>query len=273
MNTARVAFIQGIGFWSSRLPGWDVAAPALRGSASVPLEASRRPVPALLPATERRRAPDTVAVALEVASRACESAAVDPATLASVFASTHGDLAISDYMCETLATNPTLTSPTRFHNSVHNAAAGYWTIAAGCYAPYTAVTAHAHTFGEGLLEALTQVAADGAPVLYVAYDIEARGPMATMAPSRGLLGAALVLAPAASPRSAARLAWRTCPGHESEATAARPGNLAAVEGNAMAHCLPLFECLAQGSGSLRLSLSPQLLLEITVSPGTEGVRT
>ena len=40
-----------------------------------------------------------------------------------MFTSTHGDLAITDYMCQTLATAPSEISPTKFHNSVHNAAA------------------------------------------------------------------------------------------------------------------------------------------------------
>ena len=70
-------------------------------------------------------------MALEVSLAACRAAGCDPATLPSVFASTHGDLAITDYMCETLATDPTAVSPTKFHNSVHNAAAGYWTIGYG----------------------------------------------------------------------------------------------------------------------------------------------
>ena len=65
--------------------------------------------------TERRRAPDSVAVALEVAARACEQAELDPTTLCSVFASTHGDLVVTDSVCETLAKTPLLTSPTKFH--------------------------------------------------------------------------------------------------------------------------------------------------------------
>ena len=183
------AYVNGVSFWAPRLPGWQVAAPVLRGEAAAPLQPATRPVPTLLGPTERRRAPDTVAIALEVASRACESAGVDPKTLPSIFASTHGDLAISDYMSETLARTPTLISPIRFHNSVHNAAAGYWTIGTGCYEPYTALTAYEDTFGEGLLEALTQAACGDRATLLVAYDIEARGPLATMVSSRGLLGA------------------------------------------------------------------------------------
>ncbi|MEJ0008028.1 MAG: beta-ketoacyl synthase chain length factor [Steroidobacteraceae bacterium] len=93
-----------------------------------PTDASR-PQPSLLPPNERRRAPDTVAVALEVAQAACLNAGRDPAQLPTVFASTYGDLAITDYMCSTLARAPLTLSPTRFHNSVHNAASGYWSIA------------------------------------------------------------------------------------------------------------------------------------------------
>ncbi len=46
------------------------------------------------------------------------------ADLPCVFVSAHGDLSINDYACSTLATDPSVLSPTRFHNSVHNAAGG-----------------------------------------------------------------------------------------------------------------------------------------------------
>lgn len=262
--TIRSAWIDGIALWAPRLPGWDEAAAILRGDRDPPAEPARRPSPSLLPPTERRRAPDTVAVSMEVAARACESAGIEPAHTASVFASTHGDLAISDYMCDTLAKSPTLTSPTKFHNSVHNAAAGYWTIATGCYEPYTAVSAFQHTFGQGLLEALVQAETSGAPVLFVAYDIEARGPMATVVSSRGLLGAALVVSPRASARSQAALAWEVV-ASPAPATRARPASLALAGDNEMAACLPVFESLAAGDGLVDASLGTGLLLRLGVS--------
>ena len=271
-GTARTVFINGISFWAPQLPGWDVAAAVLRGSAQVPTVAQKRPSPELLPPAERRRAPDTVAVAAEVAMRACTAAAVDPAGLASVFSSVHGDLAITDYMCETLARTPLLVSPTRFHNSVHNAAAGYWCIATGCHAPYITVSAFGHSFAMGLLEAFAQIASDGVPVLYVAYDIEACGPLAAMAPSRGLLGAGLVLAPERSARTVARLTWSVRPGDGSAAArprAARPGF---PDDNAMSHCLPLFETLAGGGGPVTFTLGPRLLLELAVQTAQTQVR-
>jgi len=260
----RSAWVDGIALWAPRLPGWDEAAAILRGEREAPPDPARRPSPSLLPPTERRRAPDTVAVSMEVAARACEAAGVDPAQTASVFASTHGDLAISDYMCDTLAKTPALTSPTKFHNSVHNAAAGYWTIATGCYEPYTAISAFGHTFGNGLLEALVQAETSGAPVLYVAYDIEAKGPMASVVPSRGMLGAALVISPVATPRTQAALAWEVV--HSpAPASAPRTASLALTGVNDMTPCLPLYEALAAGDGTVGLSLGPGLLLRLGVS--------
>lgn len=255
------AFVDGIAFWAPRVPGWTVARPVLRGEAEAQVQPAPRPAPGILAPTERRRAPDTVAIALEVAMRACESAGADPRELASVFACTEGDTTISDYMSETLARTPTLISPTRFHNSVHNAAAGYWSIGTGCVQPYTSISSHRDTFGEGLLETLAQVESTGRATLLVAYDIESRGPLATVAPSKGIVGAGVVLAPGAGARSVARIRWRTTPG--TARTLSLPRNAELVAGNAMAHCLPFFEALAvEQDRTVLLGLSPSMSLEI-----------
>jgi Beta-ketoacyl synthase, N-terminal domain len=262
-------FIEGIALWAPLLPGWDAARAILRGEAQpAAAEAARvtRPAPAVLAPTERRRAPDSVAVALEVASAACESSGRAPSALPSVFASTFGDTGVSDYLCGQLARAPLETSPTKFHNSVHNAAAGYWAIATGCPEPYTAITAHRHTFGAGLALASTHALVDETAILYVAYDIETPGPLATMAPSRGVLGAALVLAPAPSPRTLAHLDLRVAQG-EVRATQPRAANAALAEGNAMASCLALFEALADTVGrEVVLTLAPRLALRLEVAP-------
>jgi hypothetical protein len=262
--TAHTAWIDGIALWAPRMPGWEEASAILRGEQAPPAEPARRPSPALLPPTERRRAPDTVAISMEVAARACEAAGVVPAHTASVFASTHGDLAISDYMCDTLAKTPTLTSPTKFHNSVHNAAAGYWTIATGCYEPYTALSAFGYTFAQGLLEVLVQAETSGAPVLYVAYDIEAKGPMTTVVSSRSMLGAALVISPALSARTQAALVWEVV-ASPAPTSQPRAASVSLAGENDMAQCLPLYEALADGDGTVGLSLAPGLLLRLGVS--------
>ncbi|MDR0184348.1 beta-ketoacyl synthase chain length factor [Lysobacter arvi] len=254
------ARIDGIGFWTRGLPSWT-AAREFATDGTQPGDAPARPSPQLLPPNERRRAPETVAIALEVALAACEAAAREPASLPSVFASTHGELAITDYMCTTLAADPRALSPTRFHNSVHNAAAGYWTIGTGAMQPANAISAYTATFAQGLLEALTQLHHACDAVLLVAYDGQSTGPLAKMAPSEGLLGGALVLSrDGAGPRLAATLV----------PASTRPpasGPLARFASrNAMAPMLPLFDVLARGEGTAALPAGAAHDLLVEVNP-------
>lgn len=256
------ARVDGIGFWATGRPGW----PSWSGSADVAASpaAPARPVASVLGPTERRRAPDSVALAIDVAAQACRAAGRDPAQLRSVFASMHGDLSITDYMCTTLARDPAGLSPTRFHNSVHNAAAGYWTIGTGCHEPYTAIAAGECTAGEGLLEALIQVSCERKPVLYVAYDIEARGPLVAVSPSEGMLGLALVLGPMDDPPSNRLIEWNVVAGRSP--TPIRTATGAGYRRNAMSPVVPLIEALADPSaGTVCLGLSSTLSLELQVA--------
>ncbi|HTV77093.1 MAG TPA: beta-ketoacyl synthase chain length factor [Steroidobacteraceae bacterium] len=237
---------------------------AVAGFAAWNPRAAERPQPTILPPNERRRAPDTVAIALQVAQAACANANREPAQLPMVFASTYGDLAITDYMCSTLASAPTTLSPTRFHNSVHNAAAGYWSIATGCRQPYCALGAGAYTFANGLFTAALQACADGTDVLYVAYDSEARGVQTRIAHSHGMLGLALVLTRAGGPCTL-RLGIL-----EQQATPQTAGD----DANAMADCLPLLVALERRADDrLRLPLGPDSVLQVQVRPDSgRGLR-
>lgn len=263
-DSPAVLSLQSVAFWSTRLPDWDTARAVIRGERAPPEAVATRPAPTLLAPTERRRAPDTVALALEVAARACAAAGCSPAELPSVFASTHGDLAISDYMCATLVKTPTLISPIKFHNSVHNAAAGYWSIGTGSYATYTSISAFNYTFGTGLLEAATQALCERKSVLYVAFDIEAKGAMVSVSPSRGMLGTALILSTASDMPSLAQLALSV----ESAQPLTQACSAAAplVQDNVLAPCLPFFEALASSSPqSVLLGLNKHLALRVQMN--------
>jgi hypothetical protein len=223
-----------------------------------PSAPTQRPAPALLPPNERRRASDGVLLALKAAEDAVAMSGHAAAALPSVFTSAHGDLGIVDALARTLAREPLALSPTRFHHSVHNAASGYWSIASGSPEASTALAAYDTSFAAGLLEALVQLACDGRPLLLAGADTEATGPLASVNTSRGLLGVALVLAPAASAASRFVLDW---------ALAAAPAPAAPAPGaNALADALPLFERLAQGdSAALALPLGPALHLALALS--------
>lgn len=256
------ANLDGIAFWASGLPSWADALAFARDGVR-PDGAPARPSPQLLAPNERRRAPESVAVALEVALAACQAAGRDPATLPSVFASTHGDLAITDYICGTLANDPASLSPIRFHNSVHNAAAGYWTIGNGCTQPATAISAYDATFAQGLVEALAQIHAGAPAVLLVAYDTAATGPLAAVSRSTGLLGAALVLSSPShgtAPRLRATLV-------DADAPPSRGPLTDLAGGNAMAPMLPLFEALASGHDLVSLHAGPRRALRVEIAYG------
>lgn len=251
-------YVEGVGFWANGLPDWAAACAFVR-SGLLPESAPARPSPALLPPNERRRAPDTVVLALEVAQAACVMAGRDAATLPSVFASTHGDLAITDYMCASLAENPRAVSPTKFHNSVHNAAAGYWTIGIGCMAPSTAICAYGATFAQALLEVAAQARDSATPILLVAYDSQAQGPLGGVLRSRGLLGAALVLNATRSEAAQATLSFVP------RAGAAPTGGgvlQARYADNAMVQMLPLIETLAGCGGRVALVAGPAQTLDM-----------
>jgi hypothetical protein len=251
------AGVEGIGLWATQAPSWATYR-AWRTGGGAP-EPVARPAPSLLPPNERRRAPDTVLVALEAAQAACIDAGRDPANLPSVFVSTYGDLAITDHLCRTLATAPQELSPTRFHNSVHNAAAGYWTIGTGAMEPATAISAGPAGFAMGLLEALALRAAGAPAVLLVGYDGPSPGLLCRVAPSAGLLGGALVVGPAVAGRPRLRMSMED---GETAATASP-----AAPGNAMAPMLALFDALAQGADRALLPAGPGRVLRLELDHG------
>jgi hypothetical protein len=88
---------------------------------------------------------------------------------------------------------------------VHNAAAGYWGIASGAMTPATVLCAYDASFGAGLLEALTQVAVEGAGTLLVTYEAPHPEPLHAKRPLPSAFGLALALLPEKGPRSLALL--------------------------------------------------------------------
>src|SRR5262249_34582118 len=84
-------------------------------------------------------------------------------------------------------------SPTRFHNSVHNAPAGYWAIALSNRAPSTSLCANDASFGAGLLEAIAYIATENEPSLLVAYDLPHPEPLKPLWPIDDPFASAFVL--------------------------------------------------------------------------------
>lgn len=198
-----VAWIAGVGLLGPGLPNWPTGAEILAGRQAYPPLSTVLPVPACLPPAERRRVGAVVKLALAIGQEAAAAAELSPSELITVFSSSTGDGHNCHQLCETLASNDRHISPTRFHNSVHNAAAGYWSIAAGATAPSNVLGAFDASFGAGLLEAMAQTMTDRQPVLMLSYDSDYPEPLFATRPVPDTCGIALVLAPAATARSLA----------------------------------------------------------------------
>ena len=253
----RVAVL-GVGVLGPGLADWATGAALLRNPADWQLQPTLVPPPARLPPTERRRAGTVVKASIVVADQACAAAGLDPAHLASVFTSSTGDPANCHLMCEALATTERMVSPTRFTNSVHNAAAGYWHIATQSRAPSTSLAAFDASFGAGLLEAAVQCLASGQPVLLVACDVPYPAPLHALRPLADSFAVALVLAPAARVtagaallelRSAASVSNRPEAASADSTPCQHPGLDAVRAGNPAARALPLLQALAAAAGA------------------------
>jgi hypothetical protein len=239
------AFVEGIGLVGPGLNGWQASRAMLAGGQAYRPASTSVSACTLLPAAERRRAGVPVKLALAAGLEAIVAARLDAADVATVFASSSGDCDNVHAMCESLATRERQVSPTRFHNSVHNAAAGYWSIATQCRAPSTSVCCHDSSFAAGLLDAASQVAVDGNPVVLIVYDHPYPAPLGTARPIGATFGAALVLAPHASPGAIALVEIEFEP-QQARATRMEDAGLEALRIAApAARCLPLLAALTR----------------------------
>jgi len=199
------AYVDGVGFLGPGLGDWPAAARVLTGAARWQSVPTVLPLAESLPSTERRRTGPLVRLTLAVGLEASTRAHADPATLPAIFTSSGGDGENCHEICQALAGPARQLSPTRFHNSVHNAAAGYWGIATGATAASNALCAYDGSFGAGLLEALCQLAVERTRVLLIAYDASYPEPLHSVRPIPGALAVAVVLAPERSAPTIARL--------------------------------------------------------------------
>jgi hypothetical protein len=238
-------YIDGIGVLGPGLNNWPHAAEILCGRQPYLSVPTVLPIPAMLPAAERRRTGRVVKLALAVALEATTSAGADASQLPSVFSSSGGDGHICHEICQALAQPAREVSPTRFSNSVHNVAAGYWSIATGSMAEANVLCAFDASYVAGLLDAMTQVAVDARPVLFVGYDTEYPPPLHAKRPIPDALGVAMLLTPERTAKSIAAIAVAlTDEGAEQMAGPALEALRTAVPAG---RALPLLRLLASGT--------------------------
>jgi hypothetical protein len=257
--------VKAVGIAAPGLGGWAAAAPVLAGERPYVAAAETPYAPALLPPNERRRATASVKLAFRAAEDAVTTAGADSRQLASVFSSSDADMAVLHRICDALAKTPRVISPTDFHNSVHNAASGYWSIGVGSMAPTTTVSAYDASFTAGLIEAVGLARDRAADVLLVVYDATAPQPLAAKRPLAVAAGVALIISPDTSAAAGGRLALEL--DGTAETPCANPALEALRDGNPALRALPLLELIAaRRAGAVTLRGTGALLATLRYAP-------
>jgi hypothetical protein len=261
------AFIESVGLIAPGLPSWEVGRSVLAGGA--PFQpAPLAPVqPHLLPPNERRRAPLAVRMALAAAADAMAGTDLPAAALASVFASSDADMQIVHRISSALAEPARSVSPTDFHNSVHNAASGYWSIAVGSHAPSTTVAAYDFIFTAGLRETLEMLAVEGGAVLLVIYDVPPPEPLYATRPIEQPAAISLALSAERTARSLAAVDLDETGSDAAltEATLRDPALETLRQTNPAARALPLLQRLAQcSSATIGIAADDEMIAPLRV---------
>lgn len=167
MNTV---FLEAVEVLAPGLPNWSEAAATLRDEAGYAGGEFFPAEPVMLAPNEKRRATAAIRLALCVTEQLAKRSSLEVPALPSVFASSAGDLHVTDLVCRALGRPGAPVSPFHFHNIVHNTSAGYWSIGAHACGGSTSLSAGETTFVAGLLEAVCLVQTERRPVLYVCYE-------------------------------------------------------------------------------------------------------
>jgi Beta-ketoacyl synthase, N-terminal domain len=258
------ARIEGVGVVGPGLASWKDAREILAGRAPFISRPTVLPSPEALPATERRRAGKSVRLSLAAGLEAASEAGRAARDLVAIFTSSSGDGENCHAICEALASDDWMISPTRFHNSVHNAPAGYWGIATGAMHSTDCLAAFDASFGAGLVEAFGRLAADPSqPVMLIAYDSPYPEPLNATRPIPDSFGVAFALACASASTHGPKVTLEST--HDRACVLASAPLEALRSSIPAARALPLLSLLARGeSGRAVIDYLDGLALAVEV---------
>ena len=160
----RPVYVRGLGLWT---PGFTSANAWCDGDLDPTIEA---PDVALLEGPLRRRSTQLTRMSVEVFEQATSQAGCDVSTLPSVWATSHGEHSTAIKILSMMQRGTGKLSPTQFHNSVHNTAGGYASIATHNSAASTTLTGGRELVASTFLEALCHLEGSCEEVVVVLAD-------------------------------------------------------------------------------------------------------
>ncbi|MCW8929332.1 MAG: beta-ketoacyl synthase chain length factor [Gammaproteobacteria bacterium] len=149
------AYLKSVGITAPGIKSWSEARTALQCPDQYILSPVDKKLETLLPANEHRRATRVTQLALSAAQQTGTQEELNQCL--QIFSSCNGDLTTFNQISLALAMDGRPVSPTRFHNSVHNAPSGYWSIATQSQTASTSITAYTDSLTASLLEAIVQL--------------------------------------------------------------------------------------------------------------------
>lgn len=256
------AHIEAIGVLAPGITGWEEARAVVSGERALVPAPVTPPAPKCLPPAERRRSSATARLAIAAAEQALEASSLAAPDMAMVFAASEAAGDITHQLCEVLAGTREV-SPTLFHNSVHNAPQGYFSIATGARLSGTSLCRGEWTFATGIAYAALQAEGDARPVLFVSYDTPLPPPLRATMPIVESTAIALILSPVATAQTLAT--WELSLVARSNGDAWPAWIPASWHANASARGFAaLGACM--NPAPVRLPFSPELDLEVRCVP-------
>lgn len=162
------AQLRGVGMWTPAHASFDAwVAAGMPRDLHVSEGEWPRPPAALLHSRLRRRTSTLTRATVTALEAALDhgGAAIDEVRF--VLVSSFGEIETTVALLEQLGDPEGPVSPTKFHNSVHNTATGYLSIASGNHREATALAGGPHNLEIGVLEALTGLAQTGGDVALI----------------------------------------------------------------------------------------------------------
>jgi len=170
-------FIQSIGVAGSHFKTWKELQAVFNGTNALSDEPSEIFKTTILKPNEARRTSVTIKMVLQAAEETLSQSAFTANQLFSVFISSDGDPNILQSICQELATEDKFISPTQFHNSVHNAPAGYWSIGHQAMKGANSLACGDSSLAGGLVEASSLLDAGEDAILLVCFDLKSPSPL------------------------------------------------------------------------------------------------
>lgn len=270
-----IAYIESVGLQAPGLEGWRASQPILQGQKPYQAEKLTPYSPGFLPANERRRTTDTIKLALRTAENTVENYSQDAiSNLPTLFACVDGDTQISAKMTTAILQDEPMISPIHFHNSVHNAPAGYWMIGQKNHTAASSISAGHYQIGSSLLEAITTLTEQNPKIMVVWYDLPVDPILEIFQPDIAPFGCGFILTKNPDENTLAKVEFTLESAEiegshkqESESEQTKAWQDEWFGNNRAATCLPLLKSLAQKKhDTFYFPMSEKLKAHIALQP-------